>query len=246
MPERDPEAVRQFVEHFASALTDAGLQRMHARVFAALHGTDSGRLTAAEIAESLQVSPAAVSGAVRYLTQFNLIRREREPGSRRDTYVVDNDALVRGDRQARPGDPPLAGERPRGHQGPRGRHARGPPDGRVAHLLRVHLRRAARAHRQVAEAQDRAAASRQPPLTFVHGGPCHPWRDSAVRDDPPVADGRAERVHLVSLPAGRMRRGFRWWPRAWIATPCAARRRSGPCGRRARPAAAGARDGRVA
>jgi DNA-binding transcriptional regulator GbsR (MarR family) len=90
--ERDPEAVGQFVEHFASALTDAGLQRMHARVFAVLHGTDSGRLTAAEIAERLQVSPAAVSGAVRYLIGFNLIRREREPGSRRDTYVVDNDS----------------------------------------------------------------------------------------------------------------------------------------------------------
>jgi len=88
--ERDPEAVGQFVEHFASAITDSGLQRMHARVFAALHATDSGRLTAAEIAEQLQVSPAAVSGAVRYLIQFNLIRRERAPGSRRDHYVVDN------------------------------------------------------------------------------------------------------------------------------------------------------------
>ena len=92
MAERDPEAVRQFVERFASALTDAGFQRMHARVFAVLHGTDSGRLTSAEIAERLQVSPAAVSGAVRYLSQFNLIRREREPGSRRDHYVVENDS----------------------------------------------------------------------------------------------------------------------------------------------------------
>jgi DNA-binding transcriptional regulator GbsR (MarR family) len=90
--ERDPEAVRQFVERFASALTEAGFQRMHARVFAVLHGTDSGRLTAAEIAERLQISPAAVSGAVRYLTRFNLIRREREPGSRRDHFVVENDS----------------------------------------------------------------------------------------------------------------------------------------------------------
>jgi DNA-binding transcriptional regulator GbsR (MarR family) len=90
--DRDPEAVRQFVERFASALTDAGFQRMPARVFSALHGTDSGRLTSAEIAEILQVSPAAVSGAVRYLIQFNLIRREREPGSRRDLYVVENDS----------------------------------------------------------------------------------------------------------------------------------------------------------
>ncbi|MCW2860185.1 MAG: hypothetical protein JWP48_1893 [Actinoallomurus sp.] len=92
MAERDPEAVRQFVERFASALTEAGFQRMHARVFAVMHGTDSGRLTAAEIAERLQISPAAVSGAVRYLTRFNLIRREREPGSRRDHFVVENDS----------------------------------------------------------------------------------------------------------------------------------------------------------
>jgi DNA-binding transcriptional regulator GbsR (MarR family) len=90
--DQDPEAVRQFVERFASALTDAGLQRMPARVFSVLHGTDSGRLTAAEIAERLQVSPAAVSGAVRYLIHFNLIRREREPGSRRDHFVVENDS----------------------------------------------------------------------------------------------------------------------------------------------------------
>ncbi|GLY86497.1 GbsR/MarR family transcriptional regulator [Actinoallomurus iriomotensis] len=92
MAERDPEAVRQFVERFASALVDAGFQRMPARVFAVLHGTDSGRLTAAEIAEQLQVSPAAVSGAVRFLIQFNMIRREREPGSRRDVFVVENDS----------------------------------------------------------------------------------------------------------------------------------------------------------
>lgn len=92
MTDRDPEAVRQFVERFASALTDAGLQRMAARVFAAMHTTDSGRLTSAELAEMLRVSPAAISGAVRYLNQFNLIRREREPGSRRDQYVVENDA----------------------------------------------------------------------------------------------------------------------------------------------------------
>ncbi len=91
MAERDPEAVRQFVERFASALTDAGFPRMAARVFAVLHGTDSGRLTAAEIAERLQVSPAAVSGAVRYLVQFSMVRREREPGSRRDVFVVEND-----------------------------------------------------------------------------------------------------------------------------------------------------------
>lgn len=91
MAERDIEAVRRFVERFASAMVDAGIPRMPARVFAALQTADSGRLTSAEVSDLLQVSPAAISGAVRYLTQVRLIRREREAGSRRDQYVVDNE-----------------------------------------------------------------------------------------------------------------------------------------------------------
>ena len=91
MAERDPEAVRRFVEQFASAMEASGLPRMPARVFAALLASDSGRMTAAELAETLQVSPAAISGAVRYMIPVNLVRREREPGSRRDIYVVDDD-----------------------------------------------------------------------------------------------------------------------------------------------------------
>lgn len=91
MTERDPEAVRRFIERFASALAEAGVPRMPSRVFAALLGSDSGRLTAAELSETLQVSPAAISGAVRYLSQVHMIRREREPGSRRDVYVADAD-----------------------------------------------------------------------------------------------------------------------------------------------------------
>jgi DNA-binding transcriptional regulator GbsR (MarR family) len=89
--ERDEEAVSQFVERFAADMTEAGMQRMGARVFAALLASDSGRLTAAEIAELLRISPAAVSGAVRYLAQLNLITREREPGTRRDQYRLYNE-----------------------------------------------------------------------------------------------------------------------------------------------------------
>jgi predicted transcriptional regulator len=88
---RDPEAISRFVESFASVLTDAGMPRMPSRVFAALLATDSGRLTAAELASRLQASPAAISGAVRYLTPLNLVSREHEPGSRRDHYRVHDD-----------------------------------------------------------------------------------------------------------------------------------------------------------
>lgn len=84
--QRDQQAVGQFVERFGGILADTGVPRMPARILAALLTTDSGRLTAAEIAELLQISPAAVSGAVRYLTTVQIVSREREPGSRRDVY----------------------------------------------------------------------------------------------------------------------------------------------------------------
>jgi len=89
---RDEVAVADFVERFADLLVDAGMPRMPSRVFVRLLATDAGRLTAAELSEQLQISPAAVSGAVRYLTQLHLVARERSPGSRRDHYRVYEDA----------------------------------------------------------------------------------------------------------------------------------------------------------
>jgi DNA-binding transcriptional regulator GbsR (MarR family) len=85
---RDEEAVRRFIERFALNLTEAGMARMPARVLAALLVAEDGRRTAAELAGELGVSPAAVSGAVRYLTQLRLATREREPGERVDHYRV--------------------------------------------------------------------------------------------------------------------------------------------------------------
>ncbi|KUN62353.1 MarR family transcriptional regulator [Streptomyces canus] len=88
---RDPEAVSNFVESFAAQLVEAGMQRMPARVFAALLSSDAGTMTAAELGEQLRISPAAVSGAVRYLAQTHMVSREREPGSRRERYRVHGD-----------------------------------------------------------------------------------------------------------------------------------------------------------
>ena len=56
------------------------MPRMPARVFAALLSTDDGARTAAELAQQMQVSPAAISGAVRYLMQVGMVTRDREPG----------------------------------------------------------------------------------------------------------------------------------------------------------------------
>src|SRR5919199_1545873 len=88
-PQRD--AALRFVEDFALLLTEVGVPRMPARVFACVLADDSGGLTAAELAERLRVSPAAISGAVRWLMQIHLLTRAREPGARRDHYRIRDD-----------------------------------------------------------------------------------------------------------------------------------------------------------
>lgn len=75
-----------------TALNEAGLPPLPSRVFSALLVDADGRMTSAELAADLDVSPAGVSGAVTYLTGLRLIRRERLAGTRRDVYVVDEDA----------------------------------------------------------------------------------------------------------------------------------------------------------
>lgn len=90
-PTRDPQAVDDFVEQFAAVLVDAGVPRMPALVFAALLACDSGRLTADELMTQLRISRAAVSGAVQYLSHVGLLRRDRQPGSRREQYALQDE-----------------------------------------------------------------------------------------------------------------------------------------------------------
>jgi DNA-binding transcriptional regulator GbsR (MarR family) len=85
-PQREPEAVRQFIERFTSHLVLTGFPRTPARIFVALLTADSSSMTAAELAEVLQASPASVSGGARYLVQVGLIVAEGEAGSRRQHY----------------------------------------------------------------------------------------------------------------------------------------------------------------
>ncbi|MFD5031846.1 GbsR/MarR family transcriptional regulator [Streptomyces sp. NPDC058405] len=89
-PQRDEEAVARFVERFAADMTEAGMQRTASRVFAALLASDDASMTSAELSEQLGISPAAVSGAIRYLVQVSMVGRERDPGSRRDRYRLHN------------------------------------------------------------------------------------------------------------------------------------------------------------
>ena len=89
---RDAEAVRAYEEVFTTVFMASGLPKMTARLLVCLYTTDAGSLTASELAQRLQVSPASVSKAVTFLESQGLIRRESDEG-RRERYVVDDDVM---------------------------------------------------------------------------------------------------------------------------------------------------------
>jgi DNA-binding transcriptional regulator GbsR (MarR family) len=90
----EADGVKRFVERFSLTLSESGVPRMAARIFVSLLVDDDGRMTAAEIADYLRISRAAVSVAVRLLIQANLIVREREPGHTVDHYRVLDDVWI--------------------------------------------------------------------------------------------------------------------------------------------------------
>nr|WP_241741222.1 MarR family transcriptional regulator [Streptomyces sp. L2] len=59
---------------------------------AALTISDTGSLTASELVQRLQVSPASVSKAIAFLEGQDLVRRERDE-RRRERYVVDSEVM---------------------------------------------------------------------------------------------------------------------------------------------------------
>ncbi len=68
----------------------SGLTKMTALVLTCLFTTDAGSLTASQLAQRLQVSPASISKAIAFLESQSLVRRERDE-RRRDRYVVDDE-----------------------------------------------------------------------------------------------------------------------------------------------------------
>lgn len=82
-------------EEFALTLTQHGLQRMTARVLAALLFTEQETITAGEIAEQLSASRGSVSTAIKALTPVGLIERVPAPGSRREHYRFPADGWAR-------------------------------------------------------------------------------------------------------------------------------------------------------
>ncbi|WP_061297005.1 GbsR/MarR family transcriptional regulator [Herbidospora cretacea] len=83
---RDEEQVRMATERMAMVFTSWGFPRMSARVLMTVMIADEDALTAGQIGERLGVSPAAVSGAVRYLLQVGMLAKEPQIGSRSDVY----------------------------------------------------------------------------------------------------------------------------------------------------------------
>jgi helix-turn-helix protein/MarR family protein len=91
---RDAEAVREYQETFTTVMMTSGLPKMMSRVLGCLYTTDAGSLTAPELVQRLQVSPASISKAIAYLESQDLVRRERDE-RRRERYVVDDDLWYR-------------------------------------------------------------------------------------------------------------------------------------------------------
>jgi DNA-binding transcriptional ArsR family regulator len=87
---RDATAVHEYEETFTTVLMQSGLPKMMARVLACLYTTDAGSLTASELVQRLQVSPASISKAIAFLESQGLVRRERDE-RRRERYFVDDD-----------------------------------------------------------------------------------------------------------------------------------------------------------
>ncbi|GAA3639188.1 MarR family transcriptional regulator [Microbacterium awajiense] len=78
-------------EQAAALLASSGMPRMQSRVLMALVGSPDDGYTAADLADRLGVSAAAVSGAVRNLQAMRLIQRLSRPGDRRDRYDLSDD-----------------------------------------------------------------------------------------------------------------------------------------------------------
>ena len=79
-------------EQLALVLSDHGLQRMTARALATLLFTEQPSMTMGELAERLEASSGAISGAIKMLTSVGLVERVPVPASRRDHYRLRDDA----------------------------------------------------------------------------------------------------------------------------------------------------------
>lgn len=85
LPDED---ARRYADQLAALLDIAGFPRMPARVLMALLISEMGELTAEQIGQTLDISPAAVSGAIRYLQPLQIVHAGSLPGTRRRVYTL--------------------------------------------------------------------------------------------------------------------------------------------------------------
>ena len=90
-PERDEQGIKDFVPHFGALMSASGMPGLTGYVFALLLAQPTAQLTAQESGEALDVSPAAVSGATKYLTNIGFTHKLRTPGSRRIVHALNSD-----------------------------------------------------------------------------------------------------------------------------------------------------------
>jgi|SRR5690348_1785090 len=83
---------RTVAEELALVLATHGMQRMTARVLAALLFAEQPTMTAGDLGERLQASSGAISGAINMLTSVGLVERVPMPASRRDHYRLRDNA----------------------------------------------------------------------------------------------------------------------------------------------------------
>ncbi|MBX7434811.1 MarR family transcriptional regulator [Mycobacterium sp. Y57] len=79
-------------ERLALVLASQGLQRMTARVVAALLFSERPSVTMSELADELGASAGSISGALKTLTSVGLAQRVPAPASRRDHFRLRPDA----------------------------------------------------------------------------------------------------------------------------------------------------------
>jgi DNA-binding transcriptional regulator GbsR (MarR family) len=82
-------------EQLALTLTENGLQRMNARVLAALLFAEQETITAGEIVERLAIGAGSVSTALKGLIAVGLVERVPAPGSRREHFRVPDEGWAR-------------------------------------------------------------------------------------------------------------------------------------------------------
>lgn len=84
--------LQQAAEQLALVLSSHGMQKMTARVLAALLFSEQPSVTMTELADTLQASAGSISGSLKMLTSVGLAERVPAPASRRDHFRLRDNA----------------------------------------------------------------------------------------------------------------------------------------------------------